>query len=140
MADYSIATEERADTRSQAMEERADARSQALEETMHVQMSELVGIFGRWISDNYQQLKGKGVVGVKEALPMTTSRVSLKHVIPVTMPLKFTGGLGETNSWSARGLRSPLHIGQESKFPTPKSPKVEIPVFKGDEDVLNWLY
>ena len=33
-----------------------------------------------------------------------------------------------------------LSATQRSKFPLPKSPKVEIPMFKGTEDVLNWIY
>ena len=42
--------------------------------------------------------------------------------------------------WMSRGPRLLVSREQGSRFPMPKSPKVEIPVFKGEGDVLNWLY
>jgi len=47
----------------------------------------------------------------------------------------------EGDPWSTRGHRTQGPRGSRGNmFPVRKSPEVEIPVFKGDGDVLNWLY
>jgi len=48
--------------------------------------------------------------------------------------------LVDGDPWSSRSLKPPISRGQGNRFPLPTSPKVEIHVFKGEGDVLNWQY
>ena len=43
-------------------------------------------------------------------------------------------------SFQGRQPRTHFTNGNGGKFPLPKNTKVDIPIFKGDGDILNWLY
>ena len=86
--------------------------------------------------------KGKGVIGVEEAQPVETPRVSPKYMIHPAIPVKQSSLMNPAHGdpWSSHSHRLPPSQGEGNRFPLPKGPKVEILVFKGDCNVLNWLY
>ena len=79
---------------------------------------------------------------MEEASPPETSRVSPKYIVHVTHPMKASTSMYpvEEDPWSTRDHRTSVPRVSGGRFHVPKSLKVEIPVFKGDGYVLNWLY
>jgi len=55
-------------------------------------------------------------------------------------PRYTTSAKGNAESSQGRQPKKQFTSGNGGKFPLPKNPKVDIPIFKGEGDILNWLY
>ena len=62
------------------------------------------------------------------------------YVIPAKGPTKFSPSDGTGDPRATHGNRYATPRNQGVRFPLPKNPKIDVPVFNGSGDVLNWLY
>ena len=138
------------DFRFRALDERTALRNRILEEKVADNV--------RIMDDRFRSLEGKIDRGYEE-LSILISRLCQETVGSGRIDTTSIGG-PELNS-KGKGFTSPakerqatmgggkpeqfLRRNQRSfnvpgKLPMPKHPKVEIPIFRGDGDILNWLY
>ena len=99
----------------------------------------MIGLFDRLCCGINTQLMSKRVAGDEEALPAKTPKVSPKYVVPAIAPVRPSVPVNtvEMEPWSSRHHRTSTSQGIGRKFPVLETPKIDILVFKGDEDVLN---
>ena len=84
----------------------------------------------------------RGKQAVLEDDPSSPLRVSLKPRFAMEVPVRrsVADPEGRKEQNSARGLLPNYHQSNNTNIPLPKNLKVDIPVFNGEGDVLNWLY
>jgi len=109
---------------------------------------EMFGMFKLWCRGLSAQLKGKELA-VEEGVGHGGGSSSIgdvesdsKFVVPATVSVKPTTveNTVEMETASAPYHKMPPSRGFGGKFSLPENRKFDIPVFKGDGDVLNWLY
>ena len=145
-------TEDQIDFRFRALDERTALRNRILEEK--------VGDNMRAIDDRFRSLEGKIDRGYEELSdlisrlcqePRFASREadgSGRDETPLigrskgnpSQVRQATMGGGKSEHFLRRNQKSSTPFNIPGKLPMPKHPKVEIPTFRGEGDILNWLY
>jgi len=143
------ALDERTTLRNRILEEKVgdkmrsiDDRFRSLEEKMDLRHEELSGMIARLYQEPRVVSRETDGSGRDEA-PLTGGpKVSPKGVVFATPPhlKQATMGGGKSEHFLRRNQRSSTFVNTPGKLPMPKHPKVEIPIFRGDGDILNWLY
>jgi len=126
------------------LEERFDHRFRSLEERLDLALNLYLeasrGMVSRLVHASNAQDKGKQLDG--EVIRGESSRTSLGIGPLSAVHLKRNVELNTKNedSYQGRYQRGQSALDNEGKFPLPKNPKIDIPIFKGEGYVLNWLY
>ena len=116
-----------------------DDRFRSLEERMDLRHEELIGMIARLYQEPRVVSKETGETG-RDEVPLTGGpKVSSKGVISATSPhvKQATMVGGKSDYFLRRNQKSSVSFNTPGKLPMPKHPKVEIPIFRGDGDILN---
>ena len=142
------AIDERTALRSRMLEERVedklrsvDDRFRSLEDKMDLRHEELVGMMARLFQETRGGIKGQEEIG-RGAVPYNEIPKGSPRGMPSPSSQfkQSTVVGGRSDGFLKRNPKSQLPSSTVSRLPLPKNPKVEIPIFKGDGDILNWLY